>query len=179
MELVRFAIGVICISIFSAYVHMGDPIVSSYLSSGLIIFLFLVFLFEGYLFGKKYTIQPSKNLTQKEKDFIEKHKLVFEIFARCIYFTLVIGGFLLIVLPCIKDLPAIINDDYSYVTGEIVSVATDDGNRKEVKIRENKTGEEIYIVINYKEINIGQEYTIKYLPNLLRGEIVENKITNN
>ena len=172
MNLVHFAIAAIGISIFSAFVKMGNPILSAYLMSVLVVVLFFIFLLKGYLFGKKYTIQPSEKLTQKEKDFIEKHKLVFEIIARSIYFALVIGGFTAFVVPCIKDLPALIKDDYSFVTGVAVEKVDENGDRKIVRLKDSENGNIISIIVNYKEINIGQEYTIKYLPNIERGEII-------
>ena len=172
MKVVLRIVGLVGIILVGSYIKAGNPIVASYVSAVLMVGLFLMLLFEGYLFGKKYTIQPSKNLTQKEKDFIEKHKLIFEIIHRTLWFSLVIGGTILVIIPCIKDLPALINGNYSYVTGEIVSVAHDAGNRKEIQIKDNATGKTFYVEINYEEIKIGQEYTIKYLPNIKCGEII-------
>lgn len=160
------------IILISTYIKTGNPIVASYLSAIVVIGVFLMLLLKGYLFGKKYTIQPSKNLTQPEKDFIEKHKLLFEIIARTFWFSLVIGGMVLIVVPCIKDLPLIMKNDYSVVTGEVIEYYVENGDRKGVRIKEGNTQNIIEIQVNYKEIKTGEKYTIKYLPNIGVGEVV-------
>ena len=175
MDLLRYVILAIAIGVFSAFVHIGDPIISAYLMSGLVIVLSLVFLVEGYLFGKKYTIQPSEKLTQKEKNFIEKHKLVFEIIHRSIFFALVIAGYLAFVIPCARDLPAFVKKEYNILTGVVVEKVEESGKRKIIRLNDAKSENVISIIVNYDEINIGQEYTIKYLPNLLRGEVIEVK----
>ena len=160
-----------------AYIKAGDPIKSFYVAAIVFIIFFFILLFTGILFGKKYLVQPSDLLTEKEKNFINKHKLKFEIALRGILFLVIIVGIQLIIIPCIKDLPALLKEDYTIVNGVIVEQFDENGDRKNIKIKDNKTGEIINLQVNYEELITGQEYTIRYLPNIERGEIIENTIS--
>lgn len=172
MNLFYYVMIVAGLCLFRVYTKVGNPILTIYLIGALVIVMFFVFLFKGYLFSNKYTIQPSESLTKKEKDFIEKHKLFFEIVTRLFCFFLVIGGIIRFVIPCIMDLPAVIKNEYNISTGVIVGKVEESGDRKIIRLKDSETGNIISIVVNCKEINIGQEYTIKYLPHILRGEVV-------
>ena len=99
-----------------AYIKAGDPIKSFYVAAIVFIIFFFILLFTGILFGKKYLVQPSDLLTEKEKNFINKHKLKFEIALRGILFLVIIVGIQLIIIPCIKDLPALLKDLFCMLT---------------------------------------------------------------
>lgn len=164
---------IITMMVARAYIKAGDPIKSFYVAAIIIIIFFFILLFEGILFGKKYIVHPSDLLTEKEKNFINKHKLKFEIVLRTILFAVIIIGMQLVIIPCIKDLPALLSEDYTIVNGIIIDQFEESGNRKNIKIKDNKTGEIINLQVNYKELITGQEYTIRYLPNILRGEVIQ------
>lgn len=108
------------------------------------------------------------------KDYNIPINIVINIFAVFVFWCCLKGE----IIPGIKDLPRVWNNEYCYIEGTVTVGSTIEPTKKgrcrTITIEDQK-GTEYKLEVYDGPIEKGEEIKIMYLPNLMRGEIDERK----
>lgn len=90
---------------------------------------------------------------------------------------LLIYIFFTFTIPSVKDIPYIVRDEYIELEGIAESNSKQNSNGRVRSVRINANEETVRVVIcgNCKDISIGDELEVKYLPNTHYCYVVEHK----
>src|SRR5699024_492390 len=136
-----------------------------------------------------FSILGSKKVIRKEnmveitiftivgKEEIMENREFFNKILRVLIIIFCILVYVYAVIPSIKDLPRVINNDFCTVEGiSIRRIRYDDSESRMVIAIKDENGKKHKISCNYNDdIYVGDEFKIVYLPNLKIGKVKEHK----
>lgn len=125
-------------------------------------------------FNKNYIVNPKNAKDDIVRKFIEKHIKVLDVISRIIILTFSIAVIILAIIPAVLDLPYLIKGDFKTINCVTLSSANYGtlNERRPIQVKNVDTDEILYLEVKYTPIEIGEYYTIEYLPNLEIGKIV-------
>lgn len=138
----------------------------------LIVFLATIWWIK-LIFSKKLIIDSLKSAPTKRK-FVKKHIKGFNIVARTVMIILVLGSIFLVVIPAFKDFKNYINGQFNVIKCKTL-ISSNDGimiRYRTIQVINIDTSETIELKVKYTPIEVGEYYTIEYLPNMRIGKIL-------
>lgn len=145
----------------------------------IIVFIMCVICYAFFACKKKGIILSGDNIMVEKmklliKDYNIPINIVINIFAVFVFWCCLKGE----IIPGIKDLPRVWNNEYCYIEGTVTVGSTIEPTKKgrcrTITIEDQK-GTEYKLEVYDGPIEKGEEVKIMYLPNLMRGEIDERK----
>lgn len=90
---------------------------------------------------------------------------------RILKFVIMIGVIWYFMLPLILDIPCLIQKRYSEVSGTVISKASDYKRGKDIKLKDDSSGEVLDLQVFGGEVEVSENVTIVYLPHLKIGNL--------
>lgn len=145
-----------------------------YATSLLILILSIIFV-KKMIFRELF-IKPDKSKVYVQ-EFIRKHNKKLDIVLKVIT---VIGFIVLyngLIIPVVKDVPYILNNEYKTIEGKAVTHSY--GGRTDrpirVTIRDDNGNEERLVFFFWDDVYVGDRFKIIYLPKLKRGTVLKSE----
>lgn len=128
-----------------------------------------------YILCTKKKIINLDKVYPSKRGFVKKHFEMFNNIAKIGLIILVIASIFFIIIPGFKDLKDYISGDFKVANCKILTGDSDKTiyKRRHINVINVNTGEILELDVGYIPIYKDQYYTIKYLPNMKIGEIIE------
>src|SRR5699024_2426618 len=145
-----------------------------YATSLLILILSIIFVKK--IISRELFIKPDKSKVYGQK-FIRKHHKKLDIIFKTISFIDLVLMYSEYVIPSVKDIPYVLNNEYKIIEGKAVTHSY--GGRSDrpiwVTIGNDNGNEKRLVFFFWDYVYVGDRFEIIYLPNLKRGTVLKSE----